>query len=109
MTKIIITLPQTDVEHALYRTQEEWDQSWYSRANYDKRTHENEQRVRNQGHFGGSGGPLELAYREPERFPCLAIEAGLIRNSNGPDYMGYAFIYDIEIQEEMEDVQTSQA
>lgn len=99
MTKIIITSPQTDAVHALYRTREECDQSWYSRANYDKR-------IRSQGHFGNRSGPLELAYREPERFPCLAIEAGMIRNSNGPDYMGYAFIYDIEIQEETNDIQT---
>ncbi len=91
MAKITIDLDEVDIDY--YRTKEDWDQSRYSRANYNNRIKENTDRYSRQGHFDGNGGPLEIASCEPDAFPCIAIKGGIQYNSNGADEMIYTFIY----------------
>lgn len=106
MTKIIITLPNTDVEHALYRTREEWDASYYSKATHERNLQEIEKKRIQNGHMGRVGINTDVADNEPSKFPCLAIEGSIRHNANGYDTMTYLFIYDFEIQEETNDIQT---
>jgi len=42
---------------------------------------------------------------DPEKYPCLAIRRGIIRDYYGPDYMSYHFIYDyITVTDEQTDL-----
>ncbi len=84
-------------EIKIYNNKEEWDANPYSLAYQEKRRKQDEERVRSQGHFGGGGGPYIESNREPERYPCVAIEAGERYVSLGPDVMIHYFIYDFKI------------
>lgn len=81
----------------IYNNKEEWDANPYSLAYQEKRRKQYEERIRSQGHFGGGGGPYIESNREPERYPCIAIEAGERHQSLGPDIMIHYFIYDFNI------------
>lgn len=92
----------SDSKPILFKTKEEWDQSYYSNAAFELRVKENEARWKRNGRMDSSGGPYEVAANEPDKFPCIAIQAGIRRNHNGPDEMMFGFIYDITIMDGLE-------
>lgn len=101
MTKLIIEIPEFGgVDYVLYRTKEEWDASYYSKAMHERNLEEIEKKRIQNGHMGRVGINTDVADNEPSKFPCLAIEGSIRHNANGYDTMTYLFIYDFEIVED---------
>lgn len=76
----------------IYNNKLEWDNSPYSFASF-----KHEWDI--EHHFSGirrTQGKLAIAYKEPEKFPCLVIEGPRIDRADQPDEIMYFFIYDFE-------------
>lgn len=99
MTKAIIDLDKLPETVVLYRTKEEWDNSYHSQANYNKVKAEREQTRINYGVGIVTGLVPFAASNEPERFPCLAIEGNVHYKSDSVDQIEYLFLYDFTIEE----------
>lgn len=99
MTKVTITLSEFGGDVALYRTREEWDNSYYSAAKHEKNLQDIEKKRLENGHMGRINIDTDVADNEPQKFPCLAIEGSIRHNPNGYDLMTYLFIYDFDVEE----------
>lgn len=85
-----------DTPCVIFRSKEDWDLCVHSEAQEERVAKANEEKVREQGHFGGQSGYSNLATSEPERFPCIAIQGYSFEANDRTGLISYTFIYDFE-------------
>ncbi len=83
--KITFNLEQCDYPHREFLSKEEWDKFEYSQWYRDNKWK--------------SGTYQPLAWAEPQKFPCIALEGPCLNNSSGADHQIFHFIYDYTLTE----------